>query len=126
LNELDLLGQASATKLARDLSSAGAMREYFDGETVPGNNLDQDASVDQWVTYIQHNFRPNYHAIGTCSMMTRELGGVVDSTAKVYGTQGLRVIDGSIPPTQVSAHVMNVFYGMALKISEAVLADYQS
>lgn len=125
LNELDLLGQAAATKLARELSSAGAMKEYFDGETVPGYNLDQDASLDQWVTYIKDNFRPNYHAIGTCSMMTRELGGVVDATAKVYGTQGLRVIDGSIPPTQVSAHVMNVFYAMALKITEAVLADYQ-
>ncbi|KAJ6167117.1 hypothetical protein N7470_002564 [Penicillium chermesinum] len=126
LNELDLLGQAAATKLARDLSSAGMMRDYFDGETIPGSNLDQDADLDQWSTYIKRNFRPNYHAIGTCSMMTRELGGVVDAAAKVYGTQNLRVIDGSIPPTQVSAHVMNVFYGMALKIADAILADYQA
>jgi choline dehydrogenase-like flavoprotein len=59
-------------------------------------------------------------------MMAKELGGIVDSTAKVYGTDGLRVIDGSIPPTQVSAHVMNVFYGMALKIADAVLADYRA
>ena len=124
LNELDLLGQAAATKLARDLSSTGTMKEYFDGETLPGYNLDQDAGVQEWEDYIKHNFRPNYHAVSTCSMMTRELGGVVDATAKVYGTQGLRVIDGSIPPTQVSAHVMNVFYAMALKISDAILADY--
>lgn len=125
LNELDLLGQAAATKLARELSSAGMMEEYFDGETVPGYNLGQNSTLEQWAAYIQDNFRPNYHAVGTCSMMTKELGGVVDATAKVYGTQGLRVIDGSIPPTQVSAHVMNVFYGMALKISEAILAEYK-
>lgn len=124
LNELDLLGQAAATKLAREISSKGAMKGYFDGETLPGNHLNQDANLDQWVTYVQQNFRPNYHAIGTCSMMSQELGGVVDASAKVYGTQGLRVIDGSIPPTQVSAHVMSVFYGMAMKIAESVLADH--
>ncbi|OQD78505.1 hypothetical protein PENDEC_c001G05270 [Penicillium decumbens] len=126
LNELDLLGQAAASKLARNLSSTGVMKEYFNGETIPGQHLDQDATLDQWAVYIQQNFRPNWHAIGTCSMMTRELGGVVDADAKVYGVQSLRVVDGSIPPTQVSAHVMTVFYGMALKIAEAILADYSA
>lgn len=126
LNELDLLGQAYATKLARDLSSSGDMKKFFAGETIPGDNLASDASPAEWVNYITGNFRPNYHAIGTCSMMPREMGGVVDSTAKVYGTQGLRVIDGSIPPTQVSAHVMGAFYGMALIIAESIVADYHS
>ncbi|KAL2816640.1 glucose oxidase [Aspergillus cavernicola] len=124
LNELDLLGQAAATKLGRDLSKGGEMKNYFAGETVPGDYLAQDATVEQWADYIKINFRPNWHAVSTCSMMTRELGGVVDATAKVYGTQGLRVVDGSIPPTQVSSHVMTIFYGMALKIAEAILEDY--
>ncbi|KAJ5752191.1 hypothetical protein N7520_009108 [Penicillium odoratum] len=124
LNELDVLGQAYATKLARELSSSGAMKEYYAGENIPGDKLDYSATAEEWIPYIKENFRPNHHAIGTCSMMSREMGGVVDATAKVYGTKGLRVIDGSIPPIQVSAHVMNVFYGMALKISENILADY--
>ncbi|KAA8646837.1 hypothetical protein EYZ11_009541 [Aspergillus tanneri] len=124
LNELDLLGQAAASKLARKLQNTGVMANYFDGEVVPGFNLPNDATLEQWVGYVKQNFRANYHAIGTCSMMSRELGGVVDATAKVYGTQRLRVIDGSIPPTQISAHVMTIFYGMALKIADAILADY--
>jgi len=49
---------------------------------------------------------------------------VVDNEAKVYGVNGLRVIDGSIVPTQVSSHVMSIFYGMAEKIAESVLKDY--
>jgi len=49
---------------------------------------------------------------------------VVDNKAKVYGVRGLRVIDGSIVPTQVSSHVMSIFYGMAEKIAESVLKDY--
>lgn len=124
LNELDLLGQAAGSKLARELSSKGAMETYFAGEVIPGYNLAQNATLSEWSDYVLENFRANWHAVGTCSMMSRELGGVVDATAKVYGTQGLRVIDGSIPPTQVSSHVMTIFYGMALKVADAVLADY--
>lgn len=125
LNEFDLLGQAAASKLARELQNTGEMAEYFAGENIPGAELlPYDADLDQWVAYVKQNFRANWHAVSTCSMMPKELGGVVDPTAKVYGTQGLRVIDGSIPPTQISAHVMTTFYAMALKISDAILEDY--
>jgi choline dehydrogenase-like flavoprotein len=124
VNELDVLGQAAATKLARRLQNSGAMKQYFNGEIVPGERLAYDADIEQWAEYVTEYFRPNYHAVGTCSMMAKELGGVVDATAKVYGTKGLRVIDGSIPPTQLSSHVMTVFYGMALKIADAILDDH--
>ncbi|KAL4892702.1 GMC oxidoreductase-domain-containing protein [Aspergillus ambiguus] len=125
LNELDLLGQAAASMLARKLQNSGEMSNYFDGEDIPGAELlPYDANLDSWVEYVKQNYRANWHAVSTCSMMSKELGGVVDPTAKVYGTLGLRVIDGSISPTQVSSHVMTIFYGMALKIADAVLADY--
>lgn len=125
LNELDLLGQAAGSMLARELQNSGELSTYFDGEDIPGAELlPYNATLDGWVGYVKENFRANWHAVGTCSMMPKELGGVVGSAARVYGTQGLRVIDGSIPPTQVSSHVMTVFYAMALKIADAVLADY--
>jgi choline dehydrogenase-like flavoprotein len=123
-NEIDLLGQAAASRLARKLQNSGAMANYFDGEIIPGSELPYEATLEQWAEYVKDNFRANWHAVGTCSMMSRELGGVVDATAKVYDTQGLRVIDGSIPPTQVSSHVMTIFYGMALRIAESILEDY--
>ncbi|EAU31647.1 glucose oxidase precursor [Aspergillus terreus NIH2624] len=123
-NELDLLGQAAASRLARTLQNSGAMANYFNGEIIPGSELPYEASLEQWAEYVKDNFRANWHAVGTCSMMSRDLGGVVDATAKVYDTQGLRVIDGSIPPTQVSSHVMTIFYGMALRIAESILEDY--
>lgn len=43
-NEFDLLGQAAASKLARDLTSQGAM-EYFAGEILPGYNLVENATL---------------------------------------------------------------------------------
>ncbi|KAE8412542.1 GMC oxidoreductase-domain-containing protein [Aspergillus pseudocaelatus] len=124
LNEFDILGQAAASKLARELSNSGEMKKYFAGESIPGDNLAYNASLEQWTDYVKKNFRANWHAVSSCSMMAREMGGVVDSAARVYDVENLRVIDGSIPPTQVSSHVMTIFYGMALKVADAILADY--
>lgn len=125
-NELDLLGQAAATKLARNLSSAGKMSQYWVEEREPGyDRVPKDADIYAWRDYVMGKYRANYHAVGTASMMSKELGGVVDNEAKVYGVRGLRVIDGSIVPTQVSSHVMSIFYGMAEKIAESVLKDWE-
>ncbi|KAF7597569.1 hypothetical protein BBP40_000047 [Aspergillus hancockii] len=124
LNEFDILGQAAASKLAREISNTGEMKKYFAGENIPGNKLAYHASLEQWAEYVKQNFRANWHAVSSCSMMAREMGGVVDSGAKVYDVEKLRVIDGSIPPTQVSSHVMTIFYGMSLKVADAILADY--
>lgn len=35
-----------------------------------------------------------HHPLGTCSMLPRELGGVVDSGLLVYETENLRVVSG--------------------------------
>ncbi|KAJ0416311.1 glucose oxidase [Aspergillus carlsbadensis] len=126
-NELDLMAQAAATRLARTLTRHTAMKNYYKEETIPGDQVvHEGASLADWSAYVKQTYRPNYHCIGTCSMMMRELGGVVDPTAKVYGVQNLRVVDGSIPPTQVSSHVMTVFYAMALKIADAILKGFDN
>ena len=126
-NELDTLAQAAATRLTRDLSSAGSMSRYWYDELVPGiKKVPEDAGLDEWTTYVKGNYRSNWHAIGTASMMSRDLGGVVDSNAKVYGVKALRVVDGSIVPTQISSHVMTVFYGMAEKIAESISEDWKA
>lgn len=36
-----------------------------------------------------------HHPVGTCSMLPKELGGVVDSRLLVYGTENLRVVSDS-------------------------------
>ena len=125
-NELDLLGQAAATKLARNSSSAGYMKQNWVKEVEPGFDLvPEDADIHRWRDFVMGKYRANYHAVGTCSMMSKELGGVVDPEAKVYGVRNLRVIDGSIVPTQVSSHVMSIFYGMAEKITQSILDDHK-
>jgi len=48
--------------------------------------------------YIRNTTIPNYNAVGTCQMRPRKDGGVVDSRLRVYGVDGLRIVDGSIMP----------------------------
>lgn len=122
-NELDLYGQAAATRLARQLTNTYDMQKFAEKELVPSRHVAQDATLEDWANYVRDNFRANYHGVGTCSMMSKELGGVVNQKAQVYGVEGLRVVDGSIPPTQVSAHVMTLFYAMAAKIADSVIKD---
>lgn len=124
-NELDVAGQAAASRLARELSRTHEMAKYAGNELIPGHLLPMDATLSEWKHYVKQNYRANYHGVGTCSMMSREQGGVVNHKAQVYDVDGLRVVDGSIPPTQVSSHVMTVFYGMAVKIAQAIVDDYK-
>lgn len=63
--------------------------------------------------YVKTTSTTEYHPIGTCSMLPREQGGVVDASLTVYNTQNVRVIDASVIPVHVSAHIMATIYGVA-------------
>ncbi len=45
-----------------------------------------------------------YHPCGTCAMLPESAGGVVDADLRVYGVQGLRVVDASVFPSIPSAN----------------------
>ncbi|KAF7327927.1 GMC-OxRdtase-N domain-containing protein [Mycena kentingensis (nom. inval.)] len=55
-----------------------------------------------------------WHALGTCAMKPRSVGGVVDSRLNVYGVQGLKIADLSIVPTNVGCNT----YSTALMVGE--------
>jgi choline dehydrogenase len=54
------------------------------------------------------------HLTGGLPMLSREAGGAVDARLLVYGTQNVRVVDGSIFPYQPSAHPMGLTYAVAV------------
>jgi len=65
-----------------------------------------------------------YHPCATCSMLPEEDGGVVDTNLLVYGTKNLRVIDASIIPLHISAHLMATTYGIAEKGADIIKAAH--
>ncbi|KAI0816392.1 GMC oxidoreductase [Xylaria sp. FL0064] len=83
--------------------------------------LPLNATDAQWAGYISDTLAPNHHPIGTASMMSRELGGVVDPKLKVYGTKNVRVVDASILPLQFSGHLTATLYAVAERAAEFIL-----
>ena len=62
----------------------------------------------------------NYHPSGTCAMKSKELGGVLDASLKVYGSKNVRVCDASIFPIQVRGNIMSSVYAVAEKGADII------
>ena len=52
--------------------------------------------------------------------------GVVDARLRVYDTTNVRVVDASVMPLQVSAHLSSPLYGIAEKAAEMIIEDSRS
>jgi len=95
--------------------SAAACRETdgpvpIDAPDIEYTNEDEAALE----AFSRKTVQTTWHSLGTCSMMSREKGGVVDAQLNVYGVQGLKVADMSIAPSNVAANT----YSTALTIGE--------
>ncbi|KAF9885600.1 hypothetical protein FE257_012806 [Aspergillus nanangensis] len=84
-------------------------------ETVPPN-----ATATQLTSWLKSSFSANHHLLGTAAMLPRELGGVVDETLTVYGTENVRVIDASVLPIQVSGHLTSTLYAVSERAADII------
>ncbi len=99
-----------------------AMAALNPAEASPGSRISTDA---QFADYLSQTLSPTeYHPAGTAAMMPRELGGVVDEELKVYGVQGLRVVDASMIPTLPGANTCQTVYAVAEKVSFPFLSPF--
>jgi choline dehydrogenase len=77
-------------------------------------------TLDEAMEYVSKNMATQYHPVGTCAMLPKDKGGVVDSDLKVYGTSNVRVIDASIFPTHVQGNIVSLVYALAEKGADIV------
>ncbi|OCK84459.1 GMC oxidoreductase [Lepidopterella palustris CBS 459.81] len=68
----------------------------------------------------------NFHPASTCAMMPEEIGGVVDSRLRVYGVQGLRVVDASIFPMMTQGNIQATVYAVAERAADIIKEDWRN
>ncbi|KII83946.1 hypothetical protein PLICRDRAFT_46723 [Plicaturopsis crispa FD-325 SS-3] len=127
--DYDLSVQIAGARLSRKILSSPPLSSLSTGETQPGldvvpNNSDggSDADWKAWILDPDAGFSSVAHPIGTAAMMKRSLGGVVDAQLKVYDTANVRVVDASVLPLQMSAHLSSTLYGIAEKAADIIKA----
>ncbi|MCJ1390926.1 hypothetical protein MMC18_003787 [Xylographa bjoerkii] len=107
-----------ALKFNRQILATPSMQLLQAAQFVPPVDADDDA-LNQ---VINNGIRTEFHPSGTLAMLPLEMGGVVDSTLLVYGTQNLRVVDASIFPLVPAAHLQAVVYAVAEKAADIIKA----
>jgi choline dehydrogenase len=80
-------------------------------ELAPGPTVVSDEAL---AGSVRNGITPTeYHPSGTCAMLPKELGGVVDESLRVYGVDGLRVVDASVMPMLPGANTCQTVYAIA-------------
>lgn len=100
-NPLDVSVLVEGVKFIRSLIQAEALSPLQPFEVIPGANVTTDDDIAQ---FIRQNSATFYHPAGSCKIGAREHGGVVDENLKVYGIEGLRIVDASTMPLLPATH----------------------
>ena len=108
----------SGMKLARKLLHTPELAQYFDGDMLPGPQVQSD---DEYLDYAKQYGSTAYHLIGTARMgPASDPTSVVDDELRVHGMQGLRVVDASIMPNMPSANTYATTMMIAEKASDMI------
>ncbi|KAH9902085.1 hypothetical protein F4778DRAFT_736201 [Xylariomycetidae sp. FL2044] len=85
-------------------------REIVEGETPPSSfePLTVDSADEEFDARVRASAGPGEHPMGTAAM-----GKVVDGDLRVKGVKGLRVVDASVFPIVIGAHIQAAVYALA-------------
>jgi len=108
----------AAVKLTREIFNQKAFDQFRGDEVIPGSNIQSDKEIENWVLDACETA---YHP--SCSAkMGREDDplAVVDSKCRVFGIEGLRVVDSSIMPSVASGNLNAPTIAIAEKASDII------
>jgi choline dehydrogenase len=86
----------------------------------PGYSCQTKETVEAW---CKATLNTSDHPLGSCSMLPKHEGGVVDAKLKVYGVENLRVVDASIFPMTIRSNPVTTVYAVAEKAADIIKED---
>lgn len=118
----DVEEMLAAVKFVRKIASMPAMAEIIREEVLPGPSIQSDADL---ITDFRKRSGTVYHPVSTCRMGPDPQRAVVDPRLKVHGLEGLRVIDASIFPDNITGNTNAASVMTGWKGAELVLEDHK-
>jgi choline dehydrogenase-like flavoprotein len=115
----DLASVVSGVKFVRSIMRRLIRNGVVQGEVAPG--VDR-MSGKELAEFVRDNAW-GHHASSTCPIGPAERGGVVDSSFRVHGCTGLRVVDASVFPRIPGLFIVSAIYLIGEKAAETILAD---
>jgi choline dehydrogenase len=111
--EQDRREWVECVRAARTILAQPAFDPYNGGELSPGPSIDSDEEILDWVA---RDAETALHPSCTCAM-----GSVIDpDTMRVYGVDGLRVVDASVFPYVTNGNIYAPVMMVAEKASDII------
>jgi choline dehydrogenase len=114
----DWVDMRACVRLTRELFGQAAFDRYRGREIQPGANVTSDAAIDE---FIRQKVETAYHPSCSCKMGSKDdRMAVVDSEARVFGIEGLRVVDSSIMPSITNGNLNAPTIMLAEKLADHI------
>ena len=107
-------------ELGREIVNTKAFDGLRGAELLPGPEIGTD--VEKLKDYTRRTCITDWHPSGSCKMGLDAMA-VVDPRLRVYGVDGVRVVDASIMPSVVSGNIQASVFAIGEKGADMILQD---
>jgi choline dehydrogenase len=109
----------ACVRLTREIFAQPAFDRYRGREIQPGKEIESDEQID---AFIRAKVESAYHPSCSCKMgSAQDAMAVVDPETRVYGLEGLRVVDSSIMPSVTTGNLNAPTIMLAEKAADHIL-----
>uniref|UniRef100_A0A673FKI4 Choline dehydrogenase, mitochondrial-like n=1 Tax=Sinocyclocheilus rhinocerous TaxID=307959 RepID=A0A673FKI4_9TELE len=116
--DTDMLEFRECIKLTREIFAQKAFDPFRGPEVQPGPAVQSDAEID---AFVRQKADSAYHPSCSCKMgSASDSRAVVDPALRVFGLQGLRVVDASVMPSMLSGNLNAPTIMIAEKAADAI------
>lgn len=109
-----------AVKVARNILKQSSMDEFNGGEISPGTEIETDEQILDWVS---KDAETALHPCCTCRMGSDNESVVDPANMKVFGIEGLRVVDASSMPSITNGNIHAPISMIAEKACDLILEN---
>ena len=90
----------------------------------PAKTASPEERLEAGREHARRYIRSTSHPVGTCAMLPKEKGGVVDERLRVHDVKGLRIVDASIFPMVPLGNIQSTVYAVAERAADFVKEDW--